>query len=109
MASTGIQPRQFAEIIQAEGTLVNPGYIELRPQVDGLITQVLVNEGDPVGIGQILVVLDNAESLYNELTKMDERIFIADPFGKIILGYGNDFVAKGLLKDIKKLLKFSRR
>ena len=56
-----------------------------------------------------LIVLDSSESLYNELTKMDERIFIADPFGKIILGYGNDFVAKGLLKDIKKLLKFSRR
>tara|TARA_B000000557_G_C20561256_1_gene353202 strand:+ start:17 stop:523 length:507 start_codon:yes stop_codon:yes gene_type:complete len=56
-----------------------------------------------------LVVLDSSESLYNKLTEMDERIFIADPFGKIILGYGNDFVAKGLLKDIKKLLKFSRR
>ena len=40
---------------------------------------------------------------------MDERIFIADPFGKIILGYKNDFIAKGLLKDIKKLLKFSKR
>ena len=61
--ATRIQPRQFAEIIQAEGTLVNPGYIELRPQVAGLITQVLVNEGDPVRIGQILVVLDNAEQM----------------------------------------------
>ena len=40
---------------------------------------------------------------------MDERIFIADPFGKIILGYEHDFIAKGLLKDIKKLLKFSKR
>ncbi len=56
-----------------------------------------------------LIVLDSSESLYNILTKMDERIFIADPFGKIILGYGEDFAAKGLLKDIKKLLKFSRR
>ena len=56
-----------------------------------------------------LIVLDKSETLYNSLTKMDERIFIADPFGKIILGYDNDFVAKGLLKDLKKLLKFSRR
>ena len=56
-----------------------------------------------------VIVLDRSETLYNKLTKMDERIFIADPFGKIILGYKNDFIAKGLLKDIKKLLKFSKR
>ncbi len=56
-----------------------------------------------------VIVLDRSENLYNKLTKMDERIFIADPFGKIILGYKNDFIAKGLLKDMKKLLKFSKR
>ena len=56
-----------------------------------------------------VIVLDRSENLYNKLTKMDERIFIADPFGKIILGYENDFIAKGLHKDIKKLLKFSKR
>ena len=56
-----------------------------------------------------VILLDRSETLYNKLTKMDERIFIADPFGKIILGYENDFIAKGLLKDIKKLLKFSKR
>ena len=56
-----------------------------------------------------VIVLDRSETLYNKLTKMDERIFIADPFGKVILGYENDFIAKGLLKDIKKLLKFSKR
>ena len=56
-----------------------------------------------------VIVLDRSETLYNKLTKMDERIFIADPFCKIILGYENDFIAKGLLKDIKKLLKFSKR
>ena len=56
-----------------------------------------------------VIVLDRSENLYNKLTKTDGRIFIADPFGKIILGYENDFIAKGLLKDIKKLLKFSKR
>lgn len=55
-----------------------------------------------------VIVLENNKNIYNTLTKMDERIFVADPFGKIILGYKNDFVAKGLLKDIKKLLKFSK-
>ncbi len=56
-----------------------------------------------------LIVLERSETLYNKLTKMDERIYIADPFGKIILGYNTDFIAKSLLKDLKKLLKFSRR
>ena len=55
-----------------------------------------------------VIVLENNKNIYNILTKMDERIFVADPFGKIILGYKSDFVAKGLLKDIKKLLKFSK-
>tara|TARA_B100001121_G_scaffold305561_1_gene323300 strand:- start:1806 stop:2930 length:1125 start_codon:yes stop_codon:yes gene_type:complete len=61
--ATRIKTRKFAEVIQAQGTLVNPGYIELRPQVNGLITQVLVKEGDSVTVGQVLVVLDNAEQI----------------------------------------------
>ena len=55
-----------------------------------------------------VIVLENSESLYNKLIKMEEEIFIADPFGKIILGYKQDFVAKGFLKDLKKLLKYSK-
>ena len=70
--ATRVQARPFAEIIQAEGTLVNPGYIELKPQVSGLITQVLVKEGDPVRMGQILVVLDNAEQIADLRTAQAE-------------------------------------
>ena len=72
VGATRIQSRQFAEIIQAEGTLVNPGYIELKPQVSGLITQVLVNEGDSVQIGQMLLVLDNAEQKAELRTAQEE-------------------------------------
>ena len=56
-----------------------------------------------------VIVLDNSENTYNRLSKMEERIFIADPLGNVILGYKNDFMPKGLLKDIKKLLKFSKK
>ena len=56
-----------------------------------------------------VIVLDNSENLYNKLSKMEERIFVADPFGNIILGYKEDFLPKGLLKDIKKLLKYSKK
>ena len=55
-----------------------------------------------------VIVLENSEKIYNKLSKMEERIFVADPFGNIILGYKRDFVPKGLLKDLKKLLKFSK-
>ena len=60
---TRIQARDFSEVIQAEGTLINPGYIRLTPQVSGLITKVLVKEGDSVTSGQVLVVLDNAQEI----------------------------------------------
>ena len=56
-----------------------------------------------------VIVLDNSEKIYNKLSKMEEKIFIADPLGNVILGYKNDFMPKGLLKDIKKLLKFSKK
>ena len=56
-----------------------------------------------------VIVLDNSEKIYNRLSKMEEEIFIADPLGNVILGYKNDFMPKGLLKDIKKLLKFSKK
>lgn len=55
-----------------------------------------------------VIVLDKSETLYNKLSKMDDGIFIVDPFGKIILGYNQNFEAKGLLKDLKKLLKYSK-
>lgn len=60
---TRIETRNFAEVIEAEGTLTNPGYIQLTPQGSGLITEVLVKEGDPVTSGQVLVVLDNAQEI----------------------------------------------
>ena len=56
-----------------------------------------------------VIVLDNSEKIYNKLSKMEEKIFIADPLGNVILGYKNDFMPKGLLKDMKRLLKFSKK
>jgi len=86
--ATRIQTRQFAEIIQAEGTLTNPGFIILRPQVSGLITQVLVKEGDRVKTSQILVVLDNAEQIANLRTaqaELQEALVQAKRYGQLVL------------------------
>ena len=32
-------------------------YVEIRPQVSGIITEILLNEGDPVKKGQVLLLL----------------------------------------------------
>ena len=35
-------------------------YVEIRPQVDGIITEIRLNEGDVVKKGQVLVIIDQA-------------------------------------------------
>ena len=80
----------------------------------GRVARYIIHEDKSPEISNFLnnypkvVVLEDSETLYNKLVKMDGRIFIADPFGKIILGYKQDFIAKGFLKDLKKLLKYSK-
>ena len=83
-----IQIRDFDQSIQAEGTLINPGYIQLKPQASGLITHVLVQEGDPVQRGQVLVVLDNAEQradLRTAQAELKEALIQAKRWSKLAL------------------------
>lgn len=67
-----IQTRSFEKVIQAQGTLSNPGYIQIRPQTSGLITQVLVKEGDAVNAGDILMTLNNKQELAELKTAKEE-------------------------------------
>tara|TARA_B100001063_G_scaffold152645_1_gene142396 strand:+ start:3014 stop:4177 length:1164 start_codon:yes stop_codon:yes gene_type:complete len=67
-----IQTRNFEEVIQAQGTLSNPGYIQITPQINGLITQVLVKEGDAVNAGDILMTLNNKQELAELKTAKEE-------------------------------------
>ena len=83
-----IQTREFSEFIQAEGTLTNPGFIQFRPQVSGLITQVLVNEGDPVHKGQVLVVVDHSvqrADLETAQAQLKEAMIQAKRWSKLAL------------------------
>lgn len=41
-------------------------------------------------------------------TKSANRLYLADPFGNLMMSYESDFDAKGLIKDIELLLKISR-
>ena len=59
--AASVAEKEFLKTIQAEGKLTNRSFILFRPQVSGLITKVLVDEGESVTKGQILVVLDHAQ------------------------------------------------
>ena len=72
VSATKIQNRVFEEVIQAEGTLTTPTIIQIKPQTSGLITRVLVNEGDNVKAGDLLFTLENQEELAELKTAEEE-------------------------------------
>ena len=72
VSATKIQNRVFEEVIQAEGTLANTGYIQIKPQTSGLITKVLVKAGDTVNAGDLLLTLENKEELAELKTAEEE-------------------------------------
>ena len=51
VSATKIQDQIFEEVIQAEGTLTPPTFIQIKPQTSGVITQVYVKEGDSLMLG----------------------------------------------------------
>ena len=72
VSATKIQNRVFEEVIQAEGTLRNTGYIQIKPQTSGLITTVLVKAGDTVNAGDLLLTMENKEELAELKTAKEE-------------------------------------
>ena len=76
VSTTKIQARSFEEVIQAEGTLTTPTFIQVKPQTSGVITQVFVKEGDTVNAGDLLFTLENKEELA-ELKATKEELKLA--------------------------------
>ena len=72
VSATKIQTRSFEEVIQAEGTLTTPAFIQIKPQTSGLINKVLVKEGDTVNAGDLLLTLENKEELAELKTAREE-------------------------------------
>ena len=72
VSATKIQTRSFEEVIQAEGTLTTPAFIQIKPQTSGLIYKVLVKEGDTVKAGDLLLTLENKEELAELKTAEEE-------------------------------------
>jgi hypothetical protein len=53
---------------------------------------------------KLLEVID--KGFFNKIKK--NHLYIVDPLGTIFMYYNKDFNAKGLKKDIKKILRISR-
>ena len=72
VSAAKIQTLIFEEVIQAEGTLTTPTFIQVKPQTSGVITQVLVKEGDTVNAGDLLFTLENKAELAELKTAEEE-------------------------------------
>ena len=72
VSAAKIQTLIFEEVIQAEGTLTTPTFIQVKLQTSGVITQVLVKEGDTVNAGDLLFTLENKEELAELKTAEEE-------------------------------------
>ena len=58
-----VEERTFSLYVEALGTLKAAASVEVRSQVDGLLQQIHVKEGDPVAAGEPLMAID--PSTYN--------------------------------------------
>ena len=59
-------------MIQAEGTLLSDNLIQIQPQTSGLVSKVLVTEGDTVNAGDLLFTLENQEEMAELKTAEEE-------------------------------------
>ena len=56
----------------------------------------------------IKAVLEQFKLENKTAAKSANRLYLADPFGNLMMSYESDFDAKGLIKDVELLLKISR-
>lgn len=56
----------------------------------------------------IKVVLKQFKLENKSDAKSANRLYLADPFGNLMMSYESDFDARGLIKDVELLLKISR-
>ncbi len=65
-------------IVVAEGTLIPDPSVELSFAQPGIISEVLVAEGDQVKEGQVIARLENSEALQAEVARAEEAYLMAE-------------------------------
>jgi len=59
-------------------------------------------------VENIKLILDQFKLANKPAAKSANRLYLADPFGNLMMSYESDFDPKGLIKDVELLLKISR-
>ena len=87
-------------------------YISTAGKAKASLTKVLKDHpGLEVVYGNakdINAVLEQFKLENKAPAKSANRLYLADPFGNLMMSYENEFDAKGLIKDLTLLLKISR-
>ena len=68
-------------------------------------------ESQLVDYPRIQVIIDSEDNLYEKLLEtgnkeffLDQKIFIIDPYGRLVMYFPNDLTPKKILKDLKVLI-----
>ena len=70
---TQVQRRTIAQIISASGTIYPIEELRIAPDIAGEVTDILVEEGDSVRIGQLLARIDPANFI-NALSQQEAAL-----------------------------------
>lgn len=71
-----VKPASFSYSLDASGTVQAQEFVELRPEVNGRITQLNIREGERIAAGTLLVKL-NDDDLQAQLRKYQSQLEIA--------------------------------
>ena len=87
-------------------------YISIAGKAKGSLTNILKeHSGLEVVSGSaenIKLILEQFKLENKPAAKSANRLYLADPFGNLMMSYESDFDPKGLIKDVELLLKISR-
>ena len=59
--TSSIKTATFSPTIEAISPLESTSNVEVKPQIDGTVVQILATAGQPVKAGQVILVLDNVQ------------------------------------------------
>lgn len=72
-----IRPQRFQNYVATQGSINSEENIMVSPKIPGVITKVLVNEGDRVRQGQLMATMD-ASALQSQLQQVNSSYILAE-------------------------------
>ena len=99
--------RQVRLVLGRDSQRVQRIFLALTDEIDLVENNSVLNKHEDM---QTTVI--NKSQFYNHLPQFkdmqEDRIYLIDPLGNLMMFYPNDATAKGMKKDLKRLLKVSK-